>query len=84
MSLAKMKIVQTYDKQGQSISDTQSIDIVADDGGTLFTLSVSEEGVLEIATSGAVKHNGKVLDTGILIVPKCSNVIKVQREIYQP
>lgn len=68
------------------ISDTyfgKSVDIEANDGRVLYTLKLNDDGSLEIAAESKVIHQeGVVLDTGLLVKPRCSNILIVSREEY--
>ena len=57
-----------------------SLDIVADDGRTLFTVRL-KDGHLEVSSGGVCKHDGKVLDEGLLVAPRYRNQVFVSREL---
>lgn len=63
--------------------NVREIDIIADDGRVLFTVYENADGGLEISSGGCVKHNDVMLDSGIDISPKASNIITVSRKVYK-
>lgn len=58
------------------------LEIIAEDGRTLFCIH-GIDGKIEISTGRFCKHKGKVLDTGIIVKPKASNLIEVSRVEYK-
>ena len=65
-----MKIKQTYMATSDDIIEIGygSIEIIADDGRALYTLTLNDEGDLEVSTGGTVKHSGCILDTAICVL----------------
>lgn len=63
--------------------EVHEIDIIADDGRTLFTISCNQGGQLEISTNMCVKHNDLMFDSAISITPIASNRINVMRKVYK-
>ena len=57
-----------------------SIDIIADDGRTLFSVRL-KDGRLEVSAGGVCKHGGVLLDEGLLIAPRYANQVVVSRAI---
>lgn len=64
--------------------ESGGLEIIAEDGRTLFCISfrAGEPGQIEISTGSFCKHEGAMLDTGILVKPIASNVVAVRRNIY--
>jgi len=60
-----------------------SLDIIADDGRTLFTLRL-KDGALEISSGGICKHEEQVLNEGLMITPRYSNLVTISRLPYNP
>jgi len=59
------------------------IEIVADDGKTLFSLSVDLDGTLEVSSGGGVvKHDTRLLDSGLMVMPRASNVVRIRRALW--
>jgi hypothetical protein len=59
-----------------------SLEIIADDGKTLFGISL-EEGKIRIDSGNFCKHEGIVLDDRIEIHPIASNVVLASRPKYK-
>lgn len=57
-----------------------SVDIIADDGRTLFSVRL-KDGHLEISAGGVCKHQGDLLDEKLLIAPRYTNQVFVSRSI---
>lgn len=55
------------------------VEIIAQDGRTLFCISLEKDGAIHVSASGHCKHNGIVLEDGITVRPKASNVVHVYR-----
>lgn len=81
--MTQMKIRPTYMQEGEFVAEHGPIEIVADDGRSLYTIDLKEDGSLDIHTSGFVKHNDKILDSGLYVKPHACNMIKVFREEYK-
>lgn len=58
------------------------IEIIADDGRPLFSISLLEDGSIEVSTNMVVKHNGVMLEDDMHIVPKSVCRVVIKREIY--
>lgn len=56
-----------------------SIDIIANDGNVLFSVRL-KDGQLEISAGGVCKHDGQLLDEGLLVAPRYRNQVFVSRE----
>ena len=63
--------------------DVKEIDIFADDGRVLFTIYGKPDGSIEISTGGCVKHNDIMLDSGMNISPRASNMFTVSRKVHK-
>ena len=77
-----MKIKETYGVQELDI-EIGSVDIVADDGRTLFTIDVNCDGSIEVHASSTVKHNGVLLDTKIDVSAQGCNWFRLTRQVYK-
>jgi hypothetical protein len=60
-----------------------SLDIIADDGRTLFSLRL-KDGVLEVSSGGICKHADQVLNEGLTIAPRYANLVSISRLPYTP
>jgi len=60
------------------------IEIMADDGRSLFSIRQEADGSIEVRTGSVCKQGGVILDTGILIRPHVSNSVQIFREPYRP
>lgn len=63
--------------------DVEQIRIMGDDGRSLYYLSLTDDGELEISTGMAAKQDGKVKDTALIVKPKASNAILLTRPDYK-
>lgn len=61
-----------------------SLQIVADDGHTLFELGLTKGGVLEVRAGHHCKHAGKVFEDQFRIIPSAANVFYVEKVEYKP
>jgi len=59
------------------------LEIIADDGRTLFSLRLTPEGVLDLSAGSFCKHEGKIFDDRLLIAPRSSNCVTVRRPEYE-
>lgn len=62
--------------------DIQSgvLEIIADDGRELFTISLEKDGSIRVGVSEFCKHDGVMLDnSGVSITPIASNCFRVKR-----
>ena len=60
-----------------------SLDIIAEDGRTLYSLSLREGGRLEISGHSTCKHEGVILDQYFTIKPGAANRITLVKEVYK-
>lgn len=60
-----------------------SLDIVGDDGRTLFTIAM-KDGRLEVQSGHICKHAGVIYAQNISIMPHASNMVSIVRAIYEP
>lgn len=63
--------------------DSGSLDIIADDGRTLYSINLTKEGHLEIDFGTICKFNGLLLDDRGCIIPRAANCFTVQRFEYK-
>jgi len=61
--------------------DSGSLDVVADDGRTLFSVSL-KDGQLEVRSGGFCNHAGVVLDDKLFVVPRYANQVFIARAPY--
>ncbi len=59
------------------------IQIIADDGRSLFDIRLSKEGHIEVSSGHFCKHAGKVLDDYMRIEPRACNLIYIHRNEYK-
>ena len=62
--------------------ESNSLDILAEDGRPLFTINELVDGSIEISTSTVCKYKGKLLDSKLVVIPKSSNCIVAARMEY--
>lgn len=68
----------------EEFTSISELDIIADDGKTLFNLRLNDIGELEISTGGSVvKHNKTMLDSKLVISPVSGNSINISRLKYK-
>lgn len=60
-----------------------SLDIVADDGRTLFSLRLKGN-VLEVDAGHVCKHGDELLDDRFSISPRAANLIDISKNRYEP
>jgi len=77
-----MKIKDTDTGVVHEFTGTQ-IEILADDGNTLYHLVDQPEGMQIFAGEGLCKHDGFVRDVTLQITPICCNAVSIQREVYR-
>lgn len=77
-----MKIKDAYNKKIIKLN-TDEIDIIADDGKTLYSIQLKKDGSLNIGTVGFCKQDGKILDTTLNMMAKASNTIIIFRNTYK-
>lgn len=61
---------------------SNGLEIVADDGRTLFRINLNKDGSIDVDTGMLCKHSGKLLDTGMTIRPRATNIVKIERPEY--
>ena len=76
-----MKIKDTDTGVVHEFTGTQ-IEILADDGNTLYHLVDQPEG-MHVFAGDVCKHKGFMLDTTLQITPICCNAVSIQREVYR-
>lgn len=61
------------------------IQIMGQDGRSLYNLRICDNGTLEVSTHITAKAKGSnaILDTSLNIMPKAYNSVTVQRQIYK-
>lgn len=69
----------------EKFTSADDIVIVGDDGRSLYNICMKEDGTLEISSgsSSARFDGGPILDAGLVIEPKTSNVINISRKVYK-
>lgn len=60
-----------------------SLDIIAEDGRSLFSIRELEGGVVEIHSGCVTKHGGVLLDDRMYVIPRSSNQVFIQRPKYR-
>jgi len=59
---------------------SNGLEIIADDGRTLFSVSLANDGVLRVKAGHICQHYGKFLDDTFKIKPIATNLIELHRE----
>ena len=59
---------------------SNELEIIADDGRTLFSVSLANDGVLRVKAGHICQHYGKFLDDTFKIKPIATNLIELHRE----
>lgn len=59
------------------------LEIVAEDGRTLFNIRLTPDGVIDISGGSFCKHEGHVFDDRLIIEPRASNTVKIRRPDYK-
>lgn len=83
-----MKIRETYKdpntlRSGDVIDlEHNSIEMLADDGRTMYTIDLNGSGELSVHASSVVKHNGRLLDSTLLLSAKGPNWFIIKRANY--
>jgi len=79
-----MKIRDEYAKLNNDHSEQEfsGIEIIADNGETLYSLKLDDDGVLEIIGGNFCKHNGILLKESICVFPYDNHRIFIQRLPY--
>lgn len=82
--MQKIKFTPSYDDDADIVEADIAIDIIGDDGRPLFTIKQLECGGIEVSSTGfTVKHNDEILDSGLSVMPRASNVMVVSRVKYE-
>jgi hypothetical protein len=55
------------------------IEILADDGRTLFSVMLMDGGKIEVRTAGVCKQEGRLLEDRLLISPRYPNSVIISR-----
>lgn len=58
------------------------LQIIADDGRTMFTVRLAKEGHIEVSGGSFCKHGGKILDDLLIVEPRACNLVYVRRMEY--
>jgi len=66
----------------ETLSFPDGIEIVADDGRTLFSIRQAERGI-EVSSAGTCRHGGIVLDSVLTIKPEASNLVLIQKAPFK-
>ena len=61
---------------------SKTIDILADDGRTLFCIKQKDDGSIDVSSGSFCKHNEVMLDGQLIIQPVATNVVNVSRNEY--
>ncbi len=61
-----------------------SLEIIAEDGKTLFSIQLTKEGTIKVRGGHDCQHNGATLDDTLIIKPVACNVVELQRPIRKP
>ena len=56
------------------------LEIIADDGRTLFSVSLAKDGSLRVTAGHICQHYGKFLDDTLKIKPISTNLIELHRD----
>ena len=59
---------------------SNGLEIIADDGRTLFNVSLANDGVLRVKAGHICQHYGKFLDDTLKIKPISTNLIELHRD----
>lgn len=78
-----MRIKPLSNKEVHPEINVNMLDIIADDGRTLYTIILREDGEMEISTGGCVKQNDVILDSNLEISPNSANMITMSRKPYK-
>lgn len=60
------------------------LDILAQDGNTLFSITLCENGVIRVDGGNTCKHEGRILEDRPVIYPIAANVVEIGRKEYKP
>ena len=56
-----------------------SLDIISEDGRTLFVITLNKDGSIRVSAGHVCKHLGILLDDGLQIKPLAGNVVTISR-----
>jgi len=59
-----------------------TVEIIADDGRTLFSVHMQKDGAMAVRAGSVCKHGDKLLDDRLDIRPIASNAIEITRPAY--
>jgi len=59
---------------------SNGLEIIADDGRTLFSVSLAKDGALRVKAGHICQHYGKFLDDTLKIKPIATNLIELHRD----
>ncbi len=59
------------------------LEVVADDGRTLFSVRLAKDGTLEVSGGNFCKHAGLVLEESLSVIPRASNLVYVRKARYE-
>jgi hypothetical protein len=59
---------------------SNGLEIIADDGRTLFGVSLAKDGALRVKAGHICQHYGKFLDDTLKIKPIATNLIELHRD----
>lgn len=87
MALKMMRVRDAH----ASISNDESViempsgglDIIADDGRTLLTITMRDDGGVEVSGNSFCKHQDVMLDSALMITPRACNAIHINRKPYE-
>lgn len=65
------------------VADSGCIDIIANDGRTLYSIRLIDDLKIEVRASDVIKHLGKLYAERLTIEPVVSNSIKIGRSLYE-
>lgn len=62
---------------------SSGLQIVADDGRTLFEINLKSDGSIRIGAGTHCAHRGDFLDDTLIVKPEAANVVVISRPVYQ-
>ena len=71
------------DDKTEHVMPSGGIDIIADDGRSLFSISLNKDGTLRVSAGHCCKHQGVLLDDVMILKPIASNCVTVARPPYE-
>ena len=63
--------------------ESNSLDILAEDGRPLFSITLNKDGGIDVHTYMVCKHNDIMLDTGLQLLPKSTNTVTINRKLWE-